>query len=466
MRYISTRGAAPVLDFEQVTLAGLASDGGLYLPETWPSLSSDEIAALRGLSYVDTAVAVMAPFVEGALSREELRDLCSQAYGRFSHRAVTPLVQLDHQHWLLELFHGPTLAFKDVALQLLGLLFERFLAGSDKHVTIVGATSGDTGSAAIDALAGRTGVDVFMLHPNGRVSDVQRRQMTTVLAPNIYNIAIDGSFDDAQALVKAMFNDSGFSGKFQLSAVNSINWARLMAQVVYYFYAAVRLGAPERPIAFSVPTGNFGDVFAGYVAAKMGLPVAKLVVATNVNDILHRALAQGDYSQGTVIPTPSPSMDIQVSSNFERLLFDLGGRDGGATREQMRGFEATRAMRLTNAQREGAAGLFTSDRIDLDDMALAMRWACEGAGQVIDPHTAIGLAAARRAGVPADVPVVTLATAHPAKFREPVERATGVRPGLPSRLGDLFDREERYASLPGTFEAVTGYIAERAVAKT
>ena len=465
MRYISTRGAAPVLDFEQVTLAGLASDGGLYVPETWPSLSADEIAGLRGLSYVDTAVAVMAPFVEGVLSREELRDLCAQAYGRFSHNAVTPLVQLDHQHWLLELFHGPTLAFKDIALQLLGLLFERFLAGSDKHVTIVGATSGDTGSAAIDALAGRTGVDVFMLHPNGRVSDVQRRQMTTVLAPNIHNIAIDGSFDDAQALVKAMFNDPDFSGKFQLSAVNSINWARLMAQVVYYFYAAVRLGAPDRPVAFSVPTGNFGDVFAGYVAAKMGLPVAKLVVATNVNDILHRALAQGDYSQGTVVPTPSPSMDIQVSSNFERLLFDLGGRDGTATREQMRGFESTKAMRLTNAQRDGAAGLFASDRIDLDDMALAMRWACEGSGEVIDPHTAIGLAAARRAGLAADVPVVTLATAHPAKFREPVERATGVRPGLPSHIGDLFDREERYATLPGTFEAVTGYIAERALAK-
>jgi len=465
MRYISTRGAAPVLDFEQVTLAGLASDGGLYVPETWPSLSRDEIAALRGLSYVDTAVAVMAPFVEGTLSRDELRALCTQAYGRFSHRAVTPLVQLDHQHWLLELFHGPTLAFKDVALQLLGLLFERFLAGSDKHVTIVGATSGDTGSAAIDALAGRAGVDVFMLHPNGRVSDVQRRQMTTVLAPNIHNIAIDGSFDDAQALVKAMFNDPGFSGRFQLSAVNSINWARLMAQVVYYFYAAVRLGAPDRPVAFSVPTGNFGDVFAGYVAAKMGLPVAKLVVATNVNDILHRALAQGDYSQGTVVPTPSPSMDIQVSSNFERLLFDLGSRDGAALRDQMRGFEATKAMRLTNAQREGAAGLFASDRIDLDDMALAMRWACEGAGQVIDPHSAIGLAAARRADIPADVPVVTLATAHPAKFGDAVERATGIRPALPARIGDLFDREERYATLPGTFDAVTGYIAERAVAK-
>ena len=466
MRYISTRGSAPTLDFRDVTLAGLAKDGGLYLPESWPSFSAAQIAAMQGLSYVETAVAVMLPFVEGTLSEDDLRTLCTQAYGRFAHAAVVPLAQLDERNWLLELFHGPTLAFKDVALQLLGLLFERFLTGSTQQVTVVGATSGDTGSAAIDALAGRAGVDVFMLHPKGRVSDVQRRQMTTVIAPNLHNLALeDASFDDAQALVKAMFNDPAFSGKFALSAVNSINWARLMAQIVYYFYAAVRLGAPERPVAFSVPTGNFGDVFAGYVAAKMGLPVAKLIVATNVNDILHRALSAGDYSQGTVVPTPSPSMDIQVSSNFERLLFDLGGRDGHALADQMRGFETSKAMRLTNAQREGAAALFASDRIDLDDMALAMRWACEASGQVIDPHTAIGLAAARRADLPADVPIVTLATAHPAKFRDAVERATGQRPVLPARMGDLFEREERYASLPGTFEAVTAYIAERASAR-
>lgn len=462
MRYLSTRGAAPALDFRDVTLAGLASDGGLYVPETWPGLSREAIAGLAGLSYVETAVRVMLPFVEGSLSEDELRELCTQAYGRFAHAAVTPLVQLDHRHWVLELFHGPTLAFKDVALQLLGLLFEKFLAGSDTQLTIVGATSGDTGSAAIDAVAGRTGIDIFMLHPEGRVSDVQRRQMTTVLAPNVHNIAVQGSFDDAQALVKAMFNDADFAGRFRLSAVNSINWARLMAQVVYYFYAAVRLGAPERLVAFSVPTGNFGDVFAGYVAAKMGLPIAKLVVATNVNDILHRALSSGDYSTGTVTPTAAPSMDIQVSSNFERLLFDLGGRNGGAMAEQMRGFEATRAMRLTNAQLQGAAGLLVSDRIDADEMALAMRWAQEHTGQVLDPHTAIGLAAARRIDL-GDVPVVTLATAHPAKFRDAVERATGVRPSLPTRMGDLFERQERYDVLPATFEAVTGYVAERAV---
>ncbi|MBY0304155.1 MAG: threonine synthase [Sphingomonas sp.] len=462
MRYISTRGTAPILDFEQVTLAGLASDGGLYLPEAWPQLTADEIAGLRGLSYVDTAVAVMAPFIGDTMTQEELKAMCTQAYGRFAHAAVTPLVQLDQRHWLLELFHGPTLAFKDVALQLVGLLFERFLAGTDKQLTVIGATSGDTGSAAIDALAGRMGVEVFMLHPKGRVSDVQRRQMTTVLAPNIHNIALEGaSFDDAQALVKAMFNDADFSGRFALSAVNSINWARLMAQIVYYFYAAVRLGAPERPIAFSVPTGNFGDVFAGYVAAKMGLPIAKLIVATNVNDILHRALSTGDYSQGTVVPTPSPSMDIQVSSNFERLLFDLGERDGPALATQLHGFESSKAMRLTNAQLQGAATLFTSDRIGLDDMALAMRWAHSDAGQTIDPHSAIGLAAARRADL-GDVPVVTLATAHPAKFGDAVERATGMRPALPARIGNLYDREERFASLPTRFADVTEYIAARA----
>jgi threonine synthase len=462
MQYVSTRGSAPALGFEDVTLAGLAADGGLYVPESWPAFSPEQIGALAGLSYVETAVRVMTPFVAGSLSEDELRELCTAAYGRFSHHAVTPLVQMDHQHWMLELFHGPTLAFKDVALQLLGQLFERFLSRRDDHLTIVGATSGDTGSAAIDAVAGREKIDIFMLHPEGRVSDVQRRQMTTVLAPNVHNIAIEGSFDDAQALVKAMFNDADFKSRFNLSAVNSINWARLMAQVVYYFYAAVRLGAPHREVAFSVPTGNFGDVFAGYVAAKMGLPVAKLIVATNVNDILHRALSEGDYSQGQVVATATPSMDIQVSSNFERLLFDAGGRDGLALAAQMRGFETSRAMRLTNAQREGAAHLFTSARIDADSMTMAMRWAYDAAGQVIDPHSAIGLAAAREAAIDPSIPVVTLATAHAAKFRDAVERATGTRPPLPARVGDLFAREESYAKLPGTFEAVTAYVAERA----
>jgi len=455
MHYQSTRGTAPLLGFRDVTLAGLASDGGLYVPTRWPRFSREDIEALKGLSYVETAVRVMAPFTAGDLNEDELRALCEQAYGRFSQAAVTPLVQLDHRHFLLELFHGPTLAFKDVALQLLGLLFEKFLTGSSEPLTIVGATSGDTGSAAIDAVAGRHGVDIFMLHPKGRVSDVQRRQMTTVLAPNVHNIAIEGSFDDAQAMVKALFNDRDFTGRFRLSAVNSINWARLMAQVVYYFYAAVRLGSPAQKVAFAVPTGNFGDVFAGYVAARMGLPVERLVVATNVNDILHRALANGDYSAGTVTPTAAPSMDIQVSSNFERLLFDLAG---ASVAEQMAGFESTKAMRLTNAQQQGAAKIFASDRITPDEMSETMRWASAEAAQVIDPHTAIGLAAARRADLPGDVPVVTLATAHPAKFADAIERATGVRPGLPARVGDLFDRQERYEVLPGTLDAVRNYI--------
>ena len=463
MRYISTRGAAPALDFENVTLAGLAADGGLYVPERWPSLTRDEIAALAGLSYVDTAVAVMTPFVGDALSREDLHALCTEAYGRFNHGAVTPLVQVDKANWLLELFHGPTLAFKDVALQLLGLLFERFLSGRDTHLTVVGATSGDTGSAAIDALAGRAKVDIFMLHPAGRVSDVQRRQMTTVLAPNVHNIAIDGSFDDAQALVKAMFGDPDFAGRFALSAVNSINWARLMAQIVYYFYAAVRLGAPDRKVAFSVPTGNFGDVFAGYAAARMGLPIERLIVATNVNDILHRALSAGDYSVGSVTPTAAPSMDIQVSSNFERLLFDLHKRDGAALTATMHGFEASRSLAIAPAMRDEAAGLFTSARIDADTMALAMRSASEKASMLIDPHTAIGLAAARAVPLPAGTPVVTLATAHPAKFRDAVERATGQRPLLPARISGLFEREERFAHLPAELGAIEAYVAERAV---
>ncbi|MBX3593766.1 threonine synthase [Sphingomonas sp.] len=462
MRYQSTRGAAPELDFRDVTLAGLARDGGLYVPVEWPRFTADQIAAMRGLSYVETAVRVMAPFVAGSLNEAELRDLCARAYGRFSHAAVTPLVQLDHRHFLLELFHGPTLAFKDVALQLLGLLFETFLTGTDRHLTIIGATSGDTGSAAIDAVAGREGIDIFMLHPRGRVSDVQRRQMTTVLAPNVHNIAIDGSFDDAQAMVKRLFGDAEARDALTLSAVNSINWARLMAQIVYYFYAAVRLGAPQRAVAFSVPTGNFGDVFAGYVAARMGLPVARLVVATNVNDILHRALTSGDYSAGGVTPTATPSMDIQVSSNFERLLFDLAGRDGAAIAGMMAEFDRSRAMTIPADMLSGARDLFSSARIDGDGMALALRWAQEHGGQIIDPHSAVGLAAARGLEIDADVPVVTLATAHPAKFRDAVERATGVRPALPARLGNIFEREERYQKLPGDYDAVKAYILAEA----
>jgi threonine synthase len=462
MQYVSTRGSAPALDFEGVTLAGLASDGGLYVPAEWPRFSADDIRAMRGLAYPDLAARIMAPFVTPSLTEDELLAICHAVYGDFGHAAVTPLVQLDSQHWLLELFHGPTLAFKDVALQLLGRFFETFLERRGERLTIVGATSGDTGSAAIQAVAGLERVEIFMLHPDGRVSDVQRRQMTTVRAPNVHNLAIGGSFDDAQAHVKRMFTDADVTATLNLGAVNSINWARLMAQVVYYFASALQLGAPERRVAYSVPTGNFGDVFAGYVAAKMGLPIERLIVATNINDILHRALSSGDYSAGGVTPTITPSMDIQVSSNFERLLFDCGGRDGMAMAAQMRAFEASKAMQLTNAQAQGARALFASARADQVETAQALQWAYREAGQVIDPHTGVGLHGARaltaRGAIAAEVPLVTLATAHPAKFPDAVERAIGVRPALPARVGDLFGRAESYAAIAGDYAASRDYV--------
>ncbi|MEO0419648.1 MAG: threonine synthase [Pseudomonadota bacterium] len=469
MQYISTRGSAPTLDFEGATLAGLASDGGLYVPQVWPKFSPGEIAEMRGLPYHELAARIMAPFVEGSLTREELEGLCQAVYGDFGHKAVTPLVQMDETHWLLELFHGPTLAFKDVALQLLGSLFETFLERRNQRLTIVGATSGDTGSAAINAVAGRDRVEIFMLHPKGRVSEVQRRQMTTVRAPNVHNLAIEGSFDDAQRHVKRMFGDSDVNTVLNLGAVNSINWARLMAQVVYYFYAGLQLGAPERAAAYSVPTGNFGDVFAGYVASQMGLPIAKLIVATNINDILHRALKDGDYSAGEVTPTHTPSMDIQVSSNFERLLFDSGGRDGAAMAAQMATFEKSRAMQLTNSQREGAASLFASASADPDETIKALQWASRNAGQVIDPHTAVGLhaslALADDQTIERGTPIVTLATAHPAKFTDAVERAIGVRPSLPTRVGDLFGREEAYSEIAGEYQASRDYVLDHAAGR-
>ncbi len=458
MDYISTRGSAPALDFRAATLAGLASDGGLYVPREWPRFSADAIAAMAGLSYADTAFRILQPFVAGSLDDANLQRLIAAAYGDFGHAAVAPLVQLDHRHWLLELFHGPTLAFKDIALQLLGGLFAEFIDPS-RDLTIVGATSGDTGSAAIHAVAGRPGISIFMLHPNGRVSDVQRRQMTTIQAANVHNIAIDGTFDDAQALVKALFNDAPFRAKHNLSAVNSINWARLLAQIVYYFYAAVRLGAPERLINFAVPTGNFGDVFAGYAAAQMGLSVGKLLVATNVNDILARALNQGDYSVGSVTPTTTPSMDIQVSSNFERLLFDLHGRDGIACAAAMAVFEATGKMALTDDQRTQASALFLAETVAEDRMMQSLRWAWSQCGQLIDPHTAVGLAAARKHASALQGPIVTLATAHPAKFPDAVERSAGVRPPLPRRIAHIFERAERFERLPADIDALKAHIA-------
>lgn len=460
MHYISTRGAAERLDFRGATLAGLAGDGGLFVPSHWPQFSADDIASLAGLSYAQTAARILAPFTAGVLDEGELQALTSGAYASFDHGAVTPLVQLDERHYLLELFHGPTLAFKDVALQLLGLLFERFLTGDDAPLTIVGATSGDTGSAAIRAVAGRAHMQICMLYPHGRVSEVQRRQMTSVDAPNVHVVAIDGSFDDAQAMVKRLFADDVVTARHRIGAVNSINWARLAAQIVYYFYAAVRLGAPARRVAFSVPTGNFGDVFAGYVAAQMGLPIERLIVATNINDILHRAIASGDYAAGQVVPTVSPSMDIQVSSNFERLLFDAAGRDGAALAAQMQQFDTARAITLTNTQRAHIGQLFSSARVDADAMTAAMKWGWQNAGQMVDPHSAIALAAAQgtAADLPRDVPLISLATAHPAKFGDAVRAAIGVDVPLPERLAGVMDAPEHMTRLPGAYGAVREFV--------
>ena len=461
MRYISTRGRAPALAFDDVLLTGLARDGGLYLPESWPRFSEDEIRALAGLSYAEVAYRVIRPFVGGAIEDETLRAMAEATYAGFHHAAVAPLKQLDSRVWLMELFHGPTLAFKDYALQLVGRLFDQVLTARGLTITIVGATSGDTGSAAIEACRGRERVEIFILHPKGRVSEVQRRQMTTITDANVHNIAIEGSFDDCQDLVKALFNDTGFRDEVRLSAVNSINWARIMAQIVYYFQAAVALGAPEREVAFSVPSGNFGNVFAGYAAKQMGLPVGRLIVGSNRNDILARFFATGAMTMAPVEPSLSPSMDIQVSSNFERLLFDLLGRDGAAVERTLNGFRQSGSYTLEGEALAQARALFSGFR--LDDAATLAEVAREDAasGELLDPHTAIGVAAARAAGLPPGMPVVALATAHPAKFPDAVERASGKRPALPAHLSDLYEREERMSVLPNDLVAVQTMVRER-----
>ena len=442
MRYISTRGQAPALSFDEVLLTGLARDGGLYVPESWPQFSEAELKRMARLSYPDLAVAVMRPFMAGSAAEERLPELVARAYAGFAHRAVTPLKQLDANLWLLELFHGPTLAFKDVALQLLGQLFEVVLDARDAKVTIVGATSGDTGSAAIEAVRDKDRAAIYMLHPKGRVSEVQRRQMTTVEADNVHNLAVAGSFDDCQDLVKAMFNDHAFRDRHNLSAVNSINWARIMAQIVYYFAAGLALGAPGRPVSFAVPTGNFGNVYAGYAAKAMGLPVERLVVASNKNDILARFLESGDMAMEGVEPSYSPSMDIQVSSNFERLLFDLMGRDGAALGEVMTRFRAEGHFSVSPETLERVRETFSGYRLD-DAGTLAVIGAeHEASGELLDPHTAIGVSAARVALPRLESPVVALATAHPAKFPDAVEKASGIRPALPERLADLYERPE------------------------
>jgi threonine synthase len=469
LRYISTRhgsqGNPEPLGFEDVMLAGLARDGGLYLPAEWPQFSKAEIAALKGQPYGEVAYRVMRPFVGVALDEATFRRLIGEAYASFETPEVAPVKSLgDSGLHLLELFHGPTLAFKDVALQLLGRMLDHTLTARHQHATIVGATSGDTGSAAIEAVRDRKTIDVFMLFPRDRVSDVQRRQMTTVLAPNVHNVAIEGTFDDCQDLAKACFNDLAFRDRHALTAVNSINFARVMAQIVYYFWAAVKLGAPERPVAFTVPTGNFGNVYAGYAARQMGLPVSHFVVATNSNDILARFFETGAMAMTDVVPTYSPSMDIQISSNFERLLFDLYGRDGKALAEAMAGFRSSGALEVGANALGGVRELFDAGRLDDDGTLKAIVDCRKRFGLTLDTHSAVGYAVAQQHRRDAKVPMIVLSTAHPAKFPDAVQKAVGERPALPPRLADLMDRTERVDGLPNDVVALKGLIDERMAA--
>lgn len=457
MRYISTRGQAPELSFEDTMLTGLARDGGLYVPATLPRFAPADISAMAGLSYEEVAFRVMRPFIGDSFTDAEFGDIIARAYRGFGHAARAPLKQLQDNHFLLELFHGPTLAFKDFAMQLIGQLFQAALARSGKRVTIVGATSGDTGSAAMEAFRGLSNVDVFILYPHGRVSDVQRRQMTTVAEANAHALAITGTFDDAQARLKDMFNDFTFRDEVRLAGVNSINFARVLAQVVYYFTAAVSLGAPHRKVSFTVPTGNFGDIFAGYLAKKMGLPIERLVVATNQNDILHRALSSGEYATHGVTPTISPSMDIQVSSNFERALFDAYGRDGAAVAQLMDELKQG-GFRISQGALQALRGDFASGRASEGETAAMITRARHEMGELLCPHSAVGVHVAQ--SFLGATPMVTLATAHPAKFPDAVEAATGLRPALPPRMADLFDRPERMTRVENDLTQIETLIRE------
>lgn len=448
MRYVSTRGEAPPLGFIDVTLAGLARDGGLYVPETWPRLSPETIASFAGRPYAEVAVEVIRPFVGDSISDADLSRLAREAYGTFRHPAIAPVSQLGVNTFLLELFHGPTLAFKDVAMQFLARLMDFALEQRGERTTIVVATSGDTGGAAVDAFRGRSRIDLVVLFPQGRISDVQRRMMTTAPDSNVRAVAVEGTFDDCQALVKAMFNHHAFREDVRLSGVNSINWARIVAQAVYYFTAAIALGAPQRKVAFTVPTGNFGDVFAGYVASRMGLPVDRLVVATNVNDILVRTLATGAYEMRGVVATSSPSMDIQVSSNFERLLFDASGRDAAAIRAMMGSLAQSKRFAMPPQALSEMRNLFSADRASEDEVAATIRTTLRETGHFIDPHTAVGVAVAEKENRDPSLPMIVLSTAHPAKFPDAVEAACGMRPGLPDWLSDLETKKENITVLP------------------
>jgi threonine synthase len=458
MRYVSTRGEAPSLDFVEVMLAGLARDGGLYVPEKWPSLSRATIEGFAGKPYAEVAVEVIRPFVGDGISETDLARMAREAYGTFRHPAVAPLTQLNPSLFVLELFHGPTLAFKDLAMQLLARLMDHVLQQRGERTTIVVATSGDTGGAAIEAFRGRAQVDVVVLFPQGRISDVQRRMMTTARDANVHAVAVEGTFDDCQALVKTMFNHHAFRDRVRLSGVNSINWARIVAQAVYYFTAAVALGSPRQKIAFTVPTGNFGDVYAGYVASRMGLPIDRLVVATNVNDILVRTFATGTYEIRDVVATSSPSMDIQVSSNFERLLFDAYGRDAKSVRALMGSLAQSRRFAVSAHALQEMRALFTADRADEQEAAAEIRAWMREADYWIDPHTAVALAVAEKETRDPAVPMVVLSTAHPAKFPEAVKAACGIAPALPEWLADLPKREERVTLLPADQAAVEKFV--------
>ena len=461
MQYISTRGAAPVLGFSDVLLTGLARDGGLYLPVEWPQLSRRDIRALRGKTYQEIAFAVLMPFVEGDIAADDFRAMIDDAYATFRHPAIVPLVQSGANSFTMELFHGPTLAFKDVAMQLLARLMDHVLRRSGRQATIVGATSGDTGGAAVEAFAGRDNSDIFILFPFNRVSPVQQRQMTTSGAGNVRTIAIEGNFDDCQNLVKAMFNHEGFRDGVRLSGVNSINWARIMAQIVYYFTTAVTLGAPERKVAFTVPTGNFGDIFAGYCAARMGLPVSKLVIATNENDILARTLRTGRYEMRDVVATTSPSMDIQISSNFERLLFEATGRDAASVKSLMSGLLQSGSFTIEDGTLKTIRKSFSAGKANRRQTAAMIEQTLQESGYLLDPHTATGRHVAQRFEKPR-APMVTLATAHPAKFPDAVKSACGIDPALPSWLSDLMHREERFDVLQPDLDAVETYISRNA----
>ena len=458
MRYISTRGEAPALGFIDVTLAGLARDGGLYVPDSWPVFSSEQIAALAGRPYAEVACEIARPFIGGTIADADLSRMAHEAYGTFHHPAVAPLTQLGANTFVLELFHGPTLAFKDLAMQFLARLMDHALAQRGERSTIVVATSGDTGGAAVEAFRGSARLDVIALYPHGRISDVQRRMMTTHPDANVHALAIEGTFDDCQAIVKGLFNHHAFRDHVRLSGVNSINWARIVAQVVYYFTAAVALGSPHRKVAFTVPTGNFGDVFAGYVAMRMGLPIERLVIATNVNDILVRTLKTGTYEVRGVTATASPSMDIQVSSNFERLLFDAYGRDANAVRALMGSLAQSRQFTIRQEALDEIRSRFIAERADEDETAATIRTAQREAGYLIDPHTAVALAVAEKEGRDRTVPMVVLSTAHPAKFPAAVKAASGITPQLPAWLGDLNTRPERVTVLPADQGAVEKFI--------